>query len=150
MTDHTPMPKVSRLEVIATGARRRWTLDEKHRIVAESYGGRRLVSATAQRNGLSASQLFTWRRLAREGRLVEADNGATFAQAVITCKPSTSNLPSFPEHLEAAENLPSASYPVAAPGRMEIVLTGGRRIIVDNGVDAVALVRVIGILERRR
>jgi hypothetical protein len=25
MTDHTPMPKISRLEVIATGSRRRWT-----------------------------------------------------------------------------------------------------------------------------
>lgn len=34
-----PMPKVSRLEVVSTGARRRWTLEEKQRIVAESYGG---------------------------------------------------------------------------------------------------------------
>ena len=150
MSDHTPIPKVSRLDVISTGARRRWTLEEKQRIVAESYGGRRLVSATARRNGLSTSQLFTWRRLAREGRLVEADNGATFAQAVISCEPSTSHLPSFPERLEAAENLPSASCPVAAPDRMEIVLTGGRRVIVDNGVDAVALARVIDVLERRR
>ena len=69
MTDHTPISKVSRLEVVSTGARRRWTLDEKQRIVAESYGGSRLVSVTARRNGLSTSQLFTWRRLAREGRL---------------------------------------------------------------------------------
>ena len=69
MTDHTPISKVSRLEVVSTGARRRWTLEEKQRIVAESYGGPRLVSVTARRNGLSASQLFTWRRLAREGRL---------------------------------------------------------------------------------
>ena len=79
------MPKVSRLDVISTGARRRWTLAEKQRIVSESYGGRRLVSATARRNGLTASQLFTWRRLAQEGRLVEADNGATFAQVMISC-----------------------------------------------------------------
>jgi len=28
------MPKVSTLEVIETGARRRWTLEEKQRIVA--------------------------------------------------------------------------------------------------------------------
>src|SRR6516225_2688993 len=69
MTDHTPISKVSRLEVVSTGARRRWTLDEKQRIVAESYGGPRLVSVTARCNGLSASQLFTWRRLAREGWL---------------------------------------------------------------------------------
>ncbi|WP_420921490.1 transposase [Bradyrhizobium elkanii] len=63
------MPKVSRLEVVSTGARRRWTLEEKQRIVTESYGGPRLVSVTARRNGLSTSQLFTWRRLAREGKL---------------------------------------------------------------------------------
>jgi hypothetical protein len=69
MTDHTPNSKVSRLEVVSTGARRSWTLEEKQRIVAESYGGPRLVSVTARRNGLSASQLFTWRRLARENRL---------------------------------------------------------------------------------
>jgi transposase len=121
----------------------------KQRIVAESYGGRRLVSATARRNGLSASQLFTRRRLGREGRLVEGDNGATFAQAVISCEPSTS-LSSFPERLEAAENLSSSSCAVAAPGRMEVVLTSGRRVIVDNGVDAAVLGRIIGVLERRR
>src|SRR5258707_8316255 len=69
MTDHTPNSKVSRLEVISTGARRRWTLEEKQRIVAESYGGPRFVSGTARRNGVSASQLFTWRPLARAGRL---------------------------------------------------------------------------------
>lgn len=69
MTDHMLMPKVSRLEVVSTGARRRWTLEEKQRIVTESYGGPRLVSVTARRNGLSTSQLFTWRRLAREGQL---------------------------------------------------------------------------------
>jgi len=144
------MPKISRLDVISTGARRRWTLSEKQRIVAESYAGRRLVSATARRNGLSASQLFTWRRLAREGRLVEADDDATFAQAVISCEPSTSSLRSYPDRPEAAENLPSSSCAVVAPGRMEIVLTGGRRVIVDNGVDAATLGRVIDVLERRR
>ena len=35
---------------MSTGARRRWTLDEKHRFVAESYSGARLVSVTARRN----------------------------------------------------------------------------------------------------
>ena len=52
MTDHTPISKVSRLDVISTGARRRWTLEEKQRIVAESYSAPRLVSVTARRNGL--------------------------------------------------------------------------------------------------
>jgi len=38
---------------------------------------------------------------------------------------------------------------VAGAGRMEIVLAGARRVIVDKEVDAAALVRVIAVLERR-
>jgi len=47
--------------VISSGARRRWTLDEKQRVVAESYAAPRQLSATARRNGLSAACLFTKR-----------------------------------------------------------------------------------------
>jgi hypothetical protein len=53
MTNHTTMSKISRIEVLSTGARRRWTIEEKRRIVAESYGGHGEVSATARRHGLS-------------------------------------------------------------------------------------------------
>jgi transposase-like protein len=74
------MSKVSRLEVIQTGARRRWTPEEKRRIVAESASAPRLVSATARRYGLSAGQLFTWRRLVREGRLGAEAEAVSFAQ----------------------------------------------------------------------
>jgi transposase len=148
MTDHTPISKVSRLDVISTGARRRWTLAEKQRIVAESYGGPRLVSATARRNGLSASHLFTWRRLAQEGRLVEADEATTFAPAIISPEPMTGRAPPLPKNLEAAESPPSSSRPVAEPGRIEIVLAHGRRVIVDNGVDATVLARVLAVVER--
>jgi transposase len=148
MTDHTPISKVSRLEVISTGARRRWTLAEKQRIVAESYGAPRLVSATARRNGLSASQLFTWRRLAQEGRLVGADEATTFAPAIISPEPTTGSAPLLSERIDDAESSSSLSRPVAAPGRIEIVLARGRRVIVDNGVDAAALARVLAVLER--
>ena len=100
MTDHTPSSKVSRLEVISTGARRRWTLAEKQRIVAESQAGRRQVSATARRYSLSVSQLFTWCRLAREGRLFEGDEATTFAPVLISSAPSTSSLPSLSGRIE--------------------------------------------------
>ena len=143
------MPQVTRLEVIETGARRRWTLAEKRRIVAASHDGRRQVSATARRHGLSASQLFTWRRLAREGRLGADDEAVTFAQAVIACEPAMAGPPSsFPEHLRAAEH-PLCQPSAVMLGRMEIVLGHGRCMIVDKDVDAVALARVIDVLERR-
>jgi transposase len=143
------MLKVARLDVISSGARRRWTLDEKQRIVAESYAAPRQVSATARRNGLSASQLFTWRRLARLGRLAEADGETTFAPVVIGDDSSRCSLPSLPEQPEAADRSlsPQTSAP-AVPGRIEIVLMRGHRVIVDNGVDAAVLARVLAVLER--
>lgn len=107
----------------------------------------RAVSATARRNGLSASQLFTWRRLARAGRLGEADSPPSFVQAVIGCEPSTGRVAPLPEPIEAAES--SASGRSVAAGRIEIMLVCGRRVMVDNGVDAAALARVLAVLERR-
>jgi transposase len=46
---------------------------------------------------------------------------------------------------ETAPTVPAAP----ARGRMVIVIANGRRIIVDAGVDAAALARVLEVLERR-
>jgi transposase len=128
------MSKVSRLEVIQTGSRRRWTLREKQGIVAESDRGERQVSATARRYGLSTGQMFTWRRLARKGRLGGDAAAVAFAEAVIADGRSAT-----------AALLP----PAGASRRMEIVLADGLRVIVEQGVDANVLARLIGALERR-
>ena len=133
MTDHTPMSKLSRLEVIQTGARRRWTAEEKQRIVAESETGPRQVSATARRYGLSPAQLFNWRRSARAGGLGGSEDGVTFAK-VVACS-------------RAADSQPRAT--AIARSRFEIVLADGIRIIADEAVDAGALARVICAIERR-
>ncbi len=132
MDSHTPMRKVSRLEVITTGSRRRWTLAEKLRIVAESFSGHRAASSTARRYGLSSSQLFAWRKLAREGRLSEIDDPG-FAAAIIV-----------PDAAAAAER----SACSVGSGRMEIVV-GNVRILVDASVDGAALARVVDVIGRR-
>jgi transposase len=134
------MSKLSRIEVITTGARRRWTAAEKRRIVAEGESAPRLVSATARRYGLSVSQLFGWRRLVREGRLGGDDSAAGFVPAVVVADSAT---PVAPASVSAQAGM------VAGQGRMEIVLAGARRVIVDKGVDAAALARVISVLEGR-
>ncbi len=143
MARHKPMPKVSTLEVIETGARRRWTLEEKPRIVAESFSAPRVVSATARRHGLSTSQLFNWRRLAREGKLVgEEERG--FVPAIVA--------PDSPRETAVAEaqSPPSDDSPARpSGGRIVIVLSGGCRVIVGSDVDGVALRRVLNVLERR-
>jgi transposase len=62
MAGHKDKPEVSRLEVIEIGRRRRWTEEEKLRIVAESLNGPRKGSETARRYGIARSLLATWRR----------------------------------------------------------------------------------------
>jgi transposase len=123
-----------RLEVVETGRRRRWSEDEKVRIVLESLAGPRLVSATARRHGISRSQLLAWRRTLRAER---SGSMPGFVPAVIVPEPPSAT--------------PQTASRLAKPGddRIEIVLARGRRIIVGAGVDAVALSRVLDVLERR-
>ena len=131
MDSHTHSARVERLEVVETGRRRRWSEDEKLRIVAASLSGPRLVSATARQYGISPSLLYTWRRAFRAERIGAGEGSAPgFVPAVIV------------------QSAPPASG-TALTGRMEIVVAKGRRIIVDAGVDAAALARVVAVLDRR-
>jgi transposase len=137
------MPKVSTLEVIQTGSRRRWTVEEKLRIVTESFGSPRAVSATARRYGLSSGQLFSWRRLAREGKLTVSDGTAGFVPALVVADKTVCDAPS------EASTRTSWGFPDGSiRGRMIIALADGRRVIVDSDVDGAALLRVLEVLER--
>jgi transposase len=66
-TMDSPMTKGARRLEIFTGAghRRRWNADEKLAILAECERSGDTVSAVARRHGLTASQVFSWRRAAR-------------------------------------------------------------------------------------
>ena len=89
MDRHTHSAQVERLEVVETGRRRRWTEDEKLKIVLESLQAPRQVSATARRHGISRSQLLQWRRAFRARR---TDNAAEqqigFVPAVVVPEPA--------------------------------------------------------------
>ncbi len=62
-TTSTKADSFRRFEVITgVGRRRRWTDEEKARIVAESLDPATTSSAVARRYGLHASQLFVWRQ----------------------------------------------------------------------------------------
>ncbi len=107
------------------------------------------MSATARRHGLSASQLFNWRRLAREGRLGEAAAATRFAVAFVGDEGSSSGAVSLPEQLRAPEVPASSAHATVASGRIEIVLNCGRRVVVDQGFDATALARMLAVLPPR-
>ncbi|MDO8410940.1 MAG: transposase [Phenylobacterium sp.] len=59
------MPSARRIEVFTgTAQRRRWSAEAKAQIVAESY--ETSVGEASARYSLSKTQIFTWRRDARE------------------------------------------------------------------------------------
>ena len=141
MTGNTFKGRVSRLEVVEVGRRRRWSAAEKVRIIEESLAAPRQVSATARRHGISRSLLTNWRRAYREGRLAGAAEPAFVPVRVRDDVPAASGA--------AVSPAAAASEGDAVAGRMEIVLAGGRRVVVGADVDAAALARVVDVLERR-
>ena len=86
--DHMLEPKattVRRLEVITgAGRRRRFSADDKARIVEKTLVPGAVVSDVARRHGLSPQQLFTWRQQARRPAVTSGDvEGPTFVPAVV-------------------------------------------------------------------
>ncbi|MDH3236639.1 MAG: transposase [Alphaproteobacteria bacterium] len=123
-----------RLEVVNTGRRRRWSFEEKLRIVEESLRGRRQASATARRHDISRSLLFRWRRAFREGRLGREEDLPALVPAVVTSE----------------DPCPAPAFrPGSHGGQMEIVIKVGDRVIVGADVDTDALARVLEVLDRR-
>lgn len=132
MDSHTDSA-LERLEIVETGRRRRWSAAAKERIVLESLRGPREISATARRHGISRSLLVIWRRAYLARRDGEAPPG--FVPAMIV-----------PD--AAAASAPPVIWP--APGRLEIVLRSGRRIIIEGALDADAVLRLARGLEALR
>jgi transposase len=132
---------VSRLDVVDSGRRRRFSDEAKLAIVAESYRAPKQVSATARRHGITRFQLNSWRKAHREGRL-GAGSWEGFVPALV--------VPDSREPLEpSGPNVP-AQHPPRGPGRMEVVTANGRQVIVDRDVDIDALLRIIRGLEALR
>ncbi len=99
-------------------------------MIAETLEPGASVSKVAQRYGVNANLLFTWRR--HEARA--AASGEAESVKLV------------PVRVADAEVSAAALGPA---GRMEIVLGGGERIIVGVDVDATALARVVRALARR-
>lgn len=62
--------KIDQVEAITSvERRRRWSAEEKTRIVQETYAPGMSVSLVARQHGVAPNQLFSWRRLYAEGAL---------------------------------------------------------------------------------
>src|SRR5688572_6126729 len=125
------------VEIFRGQARRRWSEEDKRRLVAETIGPGATVHGVARRHGVSPSQLFAWRKLFRAGigieRAVPAPPG-TPGFAAVEIAPAT------PPSL--ADAAPMSS------GLIEIELAGGVRVRIsgapDPAVVAAALRALVG------
>lgn len=126
------------VQVLGAERRRRWSYDEKVRLVEETLQAGETVCGVARRHGMAQSLLFTWRRQARQGRL----GGETVSALVPVEIASTPASPCAPQ--------PPSSPPArrAGAGIIEIEL-GGCRVRVDRDVDTEALQQVLELLRRR-
>lgn len=139
-SDHSG--RFSRMEIVDSGRRRRFTDEAKLAIVAESYVGPRQVTVTAQRHGITRWQLNAWRRAVREGRLAHRSTNEFVPAIVVAAEPVFATRP-------PAETV-AGPPPITDQGRMEVVSANGRRVIVGQDVDVTVLLRIMRGLETLR
>src|SRR5262244_3919281 len=120
--------------------RRRWTSEQKLKILTEALEPGAVVSVVADRYGLSRSQVYAWKRLAQSGGIPGI---------------SLNGLPKplfAPVRIEA---VPSAAAPETTcsrrrPGAIEIALTNGRIVRADERIEPVRLARLLAALDGTR
>ena len=117
---------------MGTNKRRRhraWPESLKREIVAATLLPGSSVSRVARRYDVNANQVFAWRRRYRDGAAEPAE---------LRLLPVTVT----PDQLEGVA-------PARASELIEIVLAGGYRLRVGEGVQAATLRLVLDVLERR-
>jgi transposase len=133
------------VEIISTVARRRrWTIEEKVAILDEASQPGASITAIADRHGISRNLIYLWRRQAREGSMpgVTVSNGAASPFVAVRIAASADETPA--QH--ATQRLPA---PVGRrrSGLIEIALSNGRVVKVEESIDPVTLARVIAALD---
>lgn len=115
--------------------RRRWPVEEKVRILEEAMQPGASVAAIADRYGMSRSLLFNWRRQARRGEMA----GVTPVEFAPVRIAAASFAPIPPKRLPGR--------PVRRHATVEIALTNGRVLRVDERIEAAVLSRLVSAVE---
>ena len=124
--------------------RRRWSCEQKVRILTEALEPGATVSAVADRNGISRSQVYAWKRLAQRGGIPGISLNGPQKQLFASV------------HIEAMPTIPAPTIgvPVTAypqrPGAIEVVLRNGRIMRVDEGIEPAMLARLVAALDGTR
>ena len=139
-----------RIEVITRGeVRRRWSVEQKYEIAAESLEPGASASAVARRHGIGTGQLSIWRRQLREGQLGNGSQlPAQFARVAVLSGPAQPGSAMVGMQHEA-ESTSGRTGATPSGGTIEIVLPGGVSVRVNGQVDSSALRRVLAALSIR-
>lgn len=111
--------------------RRRWSTDEKLRVLAQSVAPGSSPSLTCRMHGISTGQLSTWRKQFRSGELTGFVPVSVVADAALP-EPAV-----VPEAVEKA---------AVAIGMIEVDLPSGVRLRITGDVGEAALRRVLAAL----
>jgi transposase len=126
-------------KILGVERRRRWSAEAKARLVEETLVPGAVVSEVARRHGVSQSLLFTWRRQSRAEAPSESAGSILLPVEIESSAATTSDV-----HCRAA-----GGRRRRAAGTIEIELGSGKRVRVDNEVNADALRRVLSVLGER-
>lgn len=122
--------------------RRRWSVQDKLRLVAETHEPGTMIRTVAARHGVCESLLFTWRRQMRDGVLSAVSEKPVFLPVhMIDAAQTTITAPPAP--------MPCSTSPArrgAPSGLIEIQLGNGQQIRVGSDVNLEALRRVLAAL----
>src|SRR5436190_7560007 len=133
-----------RVEIISTVARRRrWTIEEKVAILDEASQPGASITAVADRHGISRNLIYLWRRQAREGSMpgVTVSNAAPSSFVAVQVADRADEAPpqNVPQRLPAAVGRRRS-------GLIEIALSNGRVVKVEESIDPETLSRIIAAL----
>jgi len=136
-----------RIELITRGERRRrWSVEQKREIAAESLEAGISPITVARRYGISSGLLYTWRRHLLEGSLgATRQTVAKFARVEVMAMPAQP----APATASLPQPVPTPNSTNHPDGIIEIALPGGVSVRVDAQADSGALRRVLAALARR-
>ena len=131
---------MAQVEVFRGQARRRWSDEDKRRLVDETWAPGATVHGVARRHGLNTSQLFTWRKRfrAESGPLTLTPTVPGFAAVALA--PTTLPIPT-----DDATQLPATP---TSSGLIEVELPCGGRVRISGAPDPATVAAALRALMR--
>ncbi|MBX5214010.1 transposase [Rhizobium sp. NLR10a] len=136
MTKH-PIEVITSVE-----RRRRWSREDKERLVAACLEPDAVLSEIARSAGIHVSQLFRWRKELCKFEEPRTEAANTLVPVIVS--------EAVPTAQPAASEAAASSHPRRKRSDVMIELGRGRRIRVDSDIDTDALGRILDCVLGRR